>query len=173
MRHLWQGCDGEPQVHTKGLVVFSTSAAKTNLSLSTSLTLVEGRTFKQYDKVLINMDYPLFGSNFEDRHGHVRSLILPEGDYYLLPTPGNPAFFTTKAPIYKFTVARNEAAYLGNIDLAASHLTYSTDFQSRDVAFFKEKNPAFATTTFRLTPLEKGPALSDFKIQGTIWEAPQ
>jgi hypothetical protein len=157
----------------KGIALFSTSADQTSLSFSTYLTLVEGSSFRKYDKVIINIDYPLFSSHFGNLHGHARSLVLPAGDYYFRPSSGNPYFIVTEAPIYKFKVSEGHISYLGNVHLSGNHLQFSTNFYDRDVAFFQRKNPDLSTVSITRSPLENGPKFSEFRISGIIWDAPQ
>ena len=106
----------------KGVLLFSTGASKTNLSFSTGLSLVNGKTHKKYDGVVINIDYP-FPSNFKTEHGHVVTLVLPAGEYYLIPRSGNPAFVMKNAPVYGFNVINGKVCYIGNFFLNGNALT--------------------------------------------------
>jgi hypothetical protein len=161
----------------KGVVVFSTGADQTNLSFSTALMLVDGESYKRYDKVIVNTDYP-FSSHFAGEHGHVRSLSLKPGSYYLIPVSVNPFFVTTKAPIYKFAVAGGAVTYVGNVSLKNRVLTISESYQERDVKYFLDRNPKIGPEQVKkmmmkvdgyLTPGSPPP----FTIKGVIWEAPQ
>ncbi len=87
-------------------------------------TAVEGASRKRYDKVMINIDYPI-ASNFPNEHGHVRTLALPEGDYYLLPDSGNPFVVMTKGAVYKFKVVNCHITYIGNFHLTGNQLLWS------------------------------------------------
>jgi hypothetical protein len=157
--------------HGKGLVLFSTGAAKTNLSFSTCLTLVEGTSQKKYDKVIINIDYPV-SSYFPNEHGHVRTLALSEGEYYLLPRSGNPDFVMTKSPVYKFRVANNRITYIGNFQLYGNLLSWSESKYRRDVDYFVQKNPAMASIPVEPQKIEIVSDVSQFKIKGIIWDVP-
>lgn len=165
----------------RGLVLFSTSADKTNLASSTSLRLVEGSTLKSYDKVIINLDYPFFGSPF-----HVRSLVLPEGWYYLQPTSVNPHLAVTETPIYRFRVRAGSATHIGSFHLSLSQvsrpirsrkihgsLIWSSETYARDVEYFRSKNPESNGISFQRQTIEFGPSWSTFRTQGTIGDIPQ
>jgi hypothetical protein len=165
----------------RGLVVFSTSADETNLSLSTSLRLVEASTLRKYGMVVINLNYPFFGSRF-----HVRSLLLPEGYYYFQPLSIDPRFYVTDAPIYHFKVTAGTAAHIGNFHLSLSYnsrpnssrktqgrLTWSGETYARDVEYFKKRNPEFKDRYFQQQAVGVGPPYSSFKIRGTIEESPE
>jgi hypothetical protein len=125
----------------KGVVIFSTGANRTNLSFSTGLSLVQAETRKKYDKVVINIDYP-FASHFPTQHGHVRSLTLPEGDYFLIARSGNPYFCLTKYPTYQFTVKKGTISYLGSFQLSSDQIRLTTSNQQRDLQYFLQRNPA-------------------------------
>lgn len=155
----------------KGLVLFSTGADKTNLSFSTSLTLVEGASRKRYDKVIINIDYP-FSSNFPNEHGHVRTLALPEGDYYLMPSSGNPYFVITKAPVYRFKIINGRITYIGNFHLSGSVLSWSESKYKRDADYFLIKNPNLSGSRIDLQRVEVASDVSQFKTRGIIWDLP-
>jgi hypothetical protein len=165
----------------RGLVLFSTSADETNLSLNTSLRLVQGSTLRKYDKVVINLNYPFSGSQF-----HVRSLLLPEGYYYLQPLSLNPQFVVTNAPIYRFTVRAGRATHIGNFHLSLPHvsrvresrktqgrLSWSGETYARDVEYFKARNPEFRNRGFDRQAVSIGPPYSSFKTQGAIEEIPE
>jgi hypothetical protein len=155
----------------KGLALFSTGAAQTNLSFSTSLALVEGASRKKYDKVIINLDYP-FSSNFPNEHGHVRILALPEGDYYLMPSSGNPYFVTTHAPVYRFKVVTGRITYIGNFHLAGNLLSWSGSKFQRDVDYFLKKNPNLSDSRIDVQKVEVASDVSKFPTKGIIWDAP-
>jgi hypothetical protein len=157
--------------HGKGLVLFSTSADKTNLSFSTGLTLVEGASRKKYDKVIINLDYP-FSSDFPNEHGHVRTLALPEGEYYFLPRSGNPYFVMTKAPVYKFKVTNSRITYIGNFHLSGNLLSWSGSQYRRDVDYFVQKNPAMANVSAEPQRIEVVSDVPQFEVKGIIWDVP-
>lgn len=157
----------------KGIALFSTSANQTSVSSSSRLVLVEGSTLKEYDKVIISIDYPFFTSHFADVHGFLISLVLPPGDYYLKPAPGNPYLIVTQAPVYKFTVLPDKISYVGNIHLAHPHLRHSMDFSARDISVFQKNNPSISSIAIERHPLEVGPKFSDFHTKGIIWEAPR
>lgn len=165
----------------RGLVLFSTSADKTNLASTTCLRLVEGSTLRSYDKVIINLDYPFFGAPF-----HVRSLVLPEGWYYLQPTSVNPHLAVTETPIYRFRVRAGSATHIGNFHLSLSQvsrpirsrkihgsLVWSSETYARDVEYFRSKNPESNDISFQRQTIEFGPSCSTFRTQGTIEELPQ
>lgn len=160
----------------RGIVLFSTGADKTNRSFSTGLNLVQAETRKRYDRVIINIDYP-FTSNFASEHGHVRTLTLPEGDYFLVPNSGNPAFCLTKYPTFRFTVKRGVITYIGSFQLSSNHLVQSNLNQQRDVQYFRKKNPGLASQDIFFQNLivsaEKFDicAGSSF-VKGIIWELP-
>ncbi len=158
----------------KGLVLFSTGADKTNLSQSTTLKLVEGASRKRYDKVMINIDYP-FASNFPNEHGHVRTLALPEGDYYLLTDSGNPFVVMTKGPVYKFKVINGRITYIGNFRLTGNQLLWSSSESKykRDVDYFRQKNPNLSGIRIDTQSVEKAPEdVSKFRTNGIIWDLP-
>lgn len=161
----------------KGLVIFSTGAAQTSIPFSTRLMLVEGASMKRYDKVAISIDYP-FASNFPDMHGHVRTLTLGPGKYYLLPVAGNPAMRTLKTPIYSFEVKPDTIEYIGDIYLDGNTLSLRPDFRERDISYFLDRNPALKSHVIETDPIRldrylEGGDANPFKVEGVIWEAPQ
>ncbi len=155
----------------RGLVVFSTSASQTSVATSVGLILVQGSSMKAYDKVAININSPVLGSDFKDLHGKVRSLLLPSGDYYLVPKVANPFFLTKQAPVFKFSVTAGQASYIGNIHFSNGELHASNAFQARDIGHFRMHNPAFHKMSFVDAPLAQSGLFSEFKVQGTIWQA--
>lgn len=161
----------------KGVVLFSTGADATNLSFSTGLTLVQAETMKRYDKVAISLDYP-FASDFPDSHGHVRSLTLPQGDYFLMPRSGNGRFCLVKYPMYRFAVPAGAISYIGSFQLAAGKLSIIRTNQQRDIQTFHRKNPALKSqgVTFQQVVVGRESFNSceeNHSIKGVIWEAPQ
>jgi len=155
----------------RGLVLFSTGAATTNLSSSTGLTLVEGVSLKKYDKVAISIDYP-FSSHLPNEHGHVRTLALTGGDYFLLPRSGNPYFVLTKAPVYKFRVTNGQITHIGNFYLSGNSLSWSGSTYNRDVDYFLQRNPKLSGNRIDSQRAEVVSDVSQFKIQGIIWDVP-
>jgi hypothetical protein len=155
----------------KGLVLFSTDADKTNVSQSTSLSLVDGGSRKKYDKVIINIDYP-FSSNFKNEHGHVRTLALPEGDYYLVPSSTNPYLVMTKAPVYKFRIINGRITYIGNFHLSGNMLSWAESKYKRDVDYFLQKNPSLSGSRIDLQKIEVASDVSHFKTKGIILGLP-
>jgi hypothetical protein len=155
----------------RGLVLFSTSADKTNLSFSTVLTLVEGASLNKYDKVYINIDYP-FSSNFPDEHAHVRTLALPQGEYFLLPSSGNPYLVMARAPVYKFKVSNDRIAYIGNFHLANNALRWEESKLKRDVDYFVRKNPGMANVPVEPQKAEIASDASRFRVNGIILRGP-
>ncbi len=156
----------------KGLVLFSTGADTTNFAKSTSLALVQGTSLKKYDKVIINIDYP-FSSNFPNEHGHVRTLSLPEGDYYLMPSSVNPYFVTTRAPVFKFRATKDHITYIGNFHLSATpSLSWSDSKYKRDVDYFLQKNPNLTSIRIDIKNPEPASNVSQFKTKGIIWDLP-
>ena len=162
----------------KGIAVFSTSADELSLSFSTRLMLVDGATHMKYDKVVIFLD-PKLGLTytFPETNGAVRSLTLPAGDYYLVPAPGNPMFYTTAAPIFRFTVAPGVVDYVGGLHLGHARLTIDNSHRQRDMAYFLGKNPALANapvveSLIVVDRYETRESADKFEIKGTIWDAP-
>ncbi len=156
----------------KGLVLFSTGADKTNLANSTTLALVQGTSRKRYDKVVINIDYP-FSSNFPNEHGHVRTLALPEGEYYLMPTSANPYVVMKHAPVYRFKTTNGRITYIGNFHLSADRLLLWSDSKyKRDVDYFFQKNPNLSGSRIDLQKAEIASDVSQFGIKGIIWDLP-
>ena len=161
----------------KGIVVFSTGADQTNVSFSTNLMLVDGASYKRYEKVLVNIDYP-FPSQFPGEHGHVRSLSLKPGSYYLVPAPGNPFFVSTKAPIYTFSVTSGVVTYVGSLSLKSHVLTIDQSHQERDIRYFLDRNPKIrpdqvTTAVMRIYGYVSPGSPPPFEIKGTIWDAPE
>jgi hypothetical protein len=157
----------------KGLVLFSTGADKTNMSFGTSLTLVEGASLKRYDKVVINIDSPFSSSNFPNEHGHVRTLALPEGEYYLMPSAVNPYEVMTKAPVYRFKIMNGHITYIGNFHLSATRsLSWADSKYKRDVDYFLQKNPNLSGSHIDVQRVEVASDVSQFKTKGIIWGAP-
>lgn len=155
----------------KGLVLFSTGADKTNLSFSTTLILVEGTSRKKYNSVNINIDYP-FSSNFHNEHGHVRTLALPEGEYFLMPNSANPYVVTTKAPVYRFKIAKSRITYIGHFHLSGNSLSWAESKYKRDVDYFLQKNPNLSGTRINPQRVEVASDVSEFKTKGIIWDLP-
>jgi len=173
-RHVITDLKSAPQ--EKGLALFSTGAKETNLAFSTGLTLIEGVSLKKYDKVIMNFDYP-FASHFPNEHGHLRSLILPEGDYYLAPTPGNPAFVMVEFPVFKFHVKKGEISYLGDLFLSGSRIQLTNDFENRDLNLFLSKNPSLQRGDIASGKMEIHTQFvsnkpNSFYIKGIIWDLP-
>ncbi|HET9863442.1 MAG TPA: hypothetical protein VFP37_08365 [Steroidobacteraceae bacterium] len=155
----------------KGLVIFSTGASRTNIGASTSLRLVDGSSRKWYDKVVMNIDYP-FESHFAGEHGHVRTLQLPPGEYFLMPQTANPFFVTTAAPVYRFSVEAGRATYIGNFRLHEDRLTCTDDKAARDLEFFRAKNPAMSSVAVTPSIAQLAMTLDKFQTNGTIWGLP-
>jgi hypothetical protein len=162
----------------KGIAVFSTGADELSLSFSTRLMLVDGATHMKYDKVVIFMD-PKLGLTytFPETNSAVRSLTLPAGDYYLVPVPGNPMFYTTAAPIFKFTVAPGVVDYVGGVHVGHARLTVDNSHRQRDMDYFLGKNPALANAPVEESLIvvdryETRDSADKFEIRGTIWDAP-
>ena len=163
---------------TKGLVLFSTGASKTSAAFSTNLLLFEGSSRKRYNKVVINIDYP-FHSHFANEHGHVRTLLLPAGDYYLLPEIANPYVWRTDPynptrhdPVYKFTVQSNRVAYIGNFWSSGHHLSWSDLKLSRDKSYFLQKNPGMVSIPIEPQKPEVVSDVLSFGGKGIIWSLP-
>lgn len=156
----------------KGLVMFSTGSNKTHLSTSSSLRLVEGSSRKVYDKVVIQIDYPLFKSHFPDEFGHVHTLQLPPGEYFLVPQITNPFIVTTAAPVFRFKVDAGEAAYIGNFWLQDGAIEVSDKKRQRDIDFFRAKNPGMGGVDVNPRPAEFAMTLDKFSTNGTIWGLP-
>src|SRR5512138_1618008 len=146
----------------KGVALFSTGAAKTKLSFSTRLALIQGSSRKQYSQVNINLDYPA-ASDFSGEHGHVRNLVLPAGEYYLMPVAVNPFSEITKGSVYRFQVAEGRTTYLGNFFLANDVISWSDQMAQRDSDLFRRKNPAFAATKIEPQKVELAGDLADFQ----------
>jgi hypothetical protein len=160
----------------KGIVLFSTGADKTNLAFSTGLRLVQAESRKVYDKVIVNIDYP-FTSDFPDRHGHVRSLTLPAGRYFLIPKSGNPAFCLTSYPTYEFSVEPGGITYIGSFQISANRLKWDATSQNRDIDYFLRKNPALVTHTIEKQSVNIGTVQidncdSNTFMRGIIWDSP-
>jgi len=154
------------------MVLFSTSAETTNLSFSTSLILAEGVSQKVYDKLSFNIDYP-FPSNFTNEHAHVTTIVLPEGEYYLLPRSGNPFFVVTAAPVYKFRVVNARITYIGNFHLSGGNLLAWSEMKyQRDVDYFVQKNPAMANTRIDRQEVELTSNIGQFEGKGIIFGTP-
>ena len=154
----------------RGLVLFSTGSDKTSLVNSLFLELIDANSMKTFDKVIISIDYP-FKSNFEGVHAHVRSINLPEGEYYLAPKAANIYFRVTEAPVYKFRVRNNQATYIGTFQLSGQFISWNKENTKRDLKYFHEKNPGF-TASFDLQPIELGPKFKELQRTGIIWSAP-
>jgi hypothetical protein len=155
----------------KGLALFSTGADTTNRALSTSLNLVQGSSRRKYDKVMINIDYP-FASNFPTEHGHVRTLALPEGEYYLVPDVSNPFAVTTKGRIYGFKVINGRITYIGNFHLSGNLLSWSESKYKRDVDYFLQKNPGMTNIPIERQEVKNAGDISQFRFGGIIWDLP-
>jgi hypothetical protein len=161
----------------KGVVLFSTGADATNLSFSTGLRLVQAETMKRYDKVAITIDYP-FASDFPDSHGHVRSLTLPQGNYFLVPRSGNGFFCLVKYPMYRFTVRAGAISYIGSFQLSSRKLSIIRTYQQRDIQVFYRRNPALKSQAVVFQQVVIGresfnSCEENNSIKGVIWEAPQ
>lgn len=160
----------------RALVLFSTGASDTSVAEATSLRLVEGVSLRQYDRVAIIIDAP-YTSDFADEHGHVRTLSLPAGKYYLVPHAVNPFSAITRAPVFVFEARSGEIAYLGNVFLDGNRFIVSGRYQQRDIDFFLTKNPLLKSTDLVIQPLrfatrDDMPTSDDFVIKGTIWGVP-
>ncbi|MDX5994847.1 hypothetical protein [Ectopseudomonas alcaliphila] len=156
----------------KGLVLFSTGAERPSSLHSTYLTLVEGNSRKSYDKVIIILNNPFTASHFKDSHGQVRTLALPPGEYFLVPSSVNPYFIMITAPVYRFMVTEKEVTYIGNFHLGDNQLIWSPTKLQRDTEFFIEKNSAMSGADIKIQKAEIVSNVADFKIKGTIWGIP-
>jgi hypothetical protein len=159
----------------KGIVILSTDAEKTNSLSSTALFLINGDSHKRCDSVIMNFDYP-FPSDFNDGHGNLRSLSLPEGWYYLYPEVTGT--YTKQAPIYKFYVKSGEILYIGNLSLLAGRrIVFSSAKRFRDIDLFLSKNTKITENGIRTRYMEFDSQYSirnsdGFKIKGAIFGQP-
>lgn len=162
----------------RGIVLFSTGADKTNGTQSTGLSLVQAQTRKMYDKIVINIDSPFFTSNFPNEHAHVRSLILPEGDYFLILKSGNPAFCLIIYPTYFFSVKEGNITYIGSFQLSSNQLTLTQSNRARDIEYFQQKNQKLMTkdiaSQIPIVSSEKYDYCSPGHsfVKGIIWDLP-
>jgi hypothetical protein len=159
----------------KGIAILSTGATSTNRIASTQLFLVNGQSHKKYDSVIMNFDYP-FPSDFSGEHGNLRSLILPEGWYYLFPEVVGT--YTKSAPIYKFYVKSGEITYIGNLTITPERkIIFSSIDRYRDINLFVSGNSKFPVEKIKTRYMEFDSQYSThdpdrFKIKGVIWGAP-
>ena len=159
----------------KGLVLFSTGADRTTMWLDTGLMLVEGSTRRKYERALISVNYPI-SSDFPHEHGHVRTLALPEGDYYLLPESGGESCFLpnvyveNKAPVYKFKSSSGRISYIGNFYLSEDNvLTWSESKYKRDADYFLQRNPSLSGIPIDIQKVEVASEVSQFRVKSCIW----
>lgn len=155
----------------KGVVLFSTEAQKTSASMSTSLSLVNGISRHKYGNVIVIIDAP-FHSDFPGRHGNVRTLTLPAGEYYFVPSCVNPFMYMAKAPVYKFEVKAGTLEYIGNFSIVGNQLHWSNATFPRDLAFFKAKNPKLAEMWIDIGNVYYAGNVANFKMNGMTSDLP-
>jgi hypothetical protein len=152
------------------LVLFSTGADKSRLTYRSSLRLVEGASRKMHDKVIVNIDYP-FESAFPDEHGHVRTLVLPTGEYFLVPETPFAAAVPVR-PVFRFTVRSGAATYIGNFSLSDNRLSWSASKFLRDRDYFIQKNAAMKEGSIEPQTAEIVSDTSTFVVRGILWGVP-
>lgn len=155
----------------KGLVLFSTGSSKTSIANSTNFFLVDGSSKKWYTKAEIRIDYPN-ASDIPNEHTNIRTLLLPEGDYFLVPKALNPTYYYKDAPVYKFTVKKNQATYIGNFWLYDSGLKWTVKNFDRDKEFFLKNNPGMINCTIEPQVIEVASNVAMFEIKGQITTLP-
>lgn len=132
-----------------GVVILSTGAPETCVSLVTFLKVFDAATRKQVDSVpLIPVDAYTNKSEFSTHHGQVSALALPAGEYYVSPWVANPYVTPVKTPAYAFKVNAGETVYIGELFMpracGLSTTLQVNDRYERDLKLATEKNPLVA-----------------------------
>jgi hypothetical protein len=140
---------------SKGLVFFSTEAAQRNAIFHTALSVIEAETRRERGLGYF-IDAPQQRSNFTTHHGHVRTLMLDAGTYFLAPRAGNNLYECLRERVqYRFTVRPGEVTYLGTFRLESGALFHSASAnRDRDMAYFLERNPAFSADSVTFQTVE-------------------
>jgi nitrous oxide reductase accessory protein NosL len=132
-----------------GVVILSTGAPETCVSMATFLKVFEASSKKQVDSApLIPVDAYTNKSEFATHHGLVNAIALPAGEYYVSPWTANPYVVATKTPSFGFKVQPGETVYVGELFMPRS-CGLSTalavrDQYDRDMKLATEKNPLVA-----------------------------
>jgi hypothetical protein len=139
----------------KALVFFSTGTEYKSLSFHTALSLIEAET-REERQLGHFINAPQLRSHFQDEYGHVQSLFLEEGTYYLAPRAGNLYRCLSSRPLYKFSVKRGEFVYLGSFLLTFDdRLLHSpTVNRQRDSEYLLQRNPALSDFPISVPPVE-------------------
>ncbi len=130
----------------RGVIVFSTGAAKRCISTATFLRLTStNQEYSDGKQALFNVDGYAVKSDFDDLQGNVHALALPAGEYFLSPWIANPYVTSKSSPRFKFNLESGETLYLGEyyMPVACSFKNVSVFLDSfeRDIEFVRARNP--------------------------------
>lgn len=158
----------------RGVVIFTTSSndLSPDWRSHTDLRLANGVSRKVYDKVVVQINSNFVDYDFPSSREKVRSLSLPEGSYYFIPTAISTYVCTIDVPIFRFSVKADTVSYLGNFflnvgnavrsaeppprtfDRAINMLVLGTTMH-RDVDFFLKNNPGMSQYSIVANPPER------------------
>jgi len=149
-------------LQSKGLVLLSTSAAKTSRASATALDLERvvmkngKRTFKKVDTFF--MDNPVIKSDSTTEQMNAHWRALEPGEYRLKQVPVNPFDCILHAMTMPFTITAGQLLYLGEWRVAKGEITRQDNY-ARDYTLFESKSKGEKPAAF--TPLVIVPVFED------------
>jgi hypothetical protein len=139
----------------RGLVVLSTSGTRVKFALGSFLELADpaSKRLYVYGHYLLDPPRTLDESVFKDELGRIHQIFLPPGEYAYVPELRR--LRDWYLPVYKFTVSAGKAIYVGNYWLGDKTYEVRDSQMQRDLAVFREKNPALSSLEISSLKLEK------------------